>query len=319
MKALRENLLLQFSLLALVATAIIAAVATWSLSQSLTESIIAEASAEAVDTLSNRVMSQLGPGDFLTPMGDDRYAEFDRFVQESVVSARTARIKIWNREGTVIYSNDRLQVGQTFLPKENLRQALKGNVSRELSVPKDVENVFERLLGTLIEVYVPVRFPGSPEVVGAFEIYQYYSPFKAFVDRARNSVMITIGIAGLFFYLAMVLIVAKGWATIRRSRRETEARLRELEGFNRLLQSHLAGRQKILDGLHRLKEQIDLLPPAKEEETDEGHHRLAEEVSKLASEASAQTGWIGGFAVLPDEVVRHFSPGAEHEARPEKR
>ncbi|MBI2847196.1 MAG: hypothetical protein HYX82_04860 [Chloroflexi bacterium] len=279
---LRHNLLLQFSLVSLVSVVIIATILVLFLGRSLRERVLNEVSLEAQDTLSQRVTSRLTPEDVFQGVSGERYAELDRFVQDSVVSARTARIKIWNRQGIVVYSTDPAQVGQGFPIKSSLQQALAGGVAREISVPKDVENQRERLLGTLLEVYVPIRFSGSAVPDGSLEIYQYYAPYDSFIKSQQRLILLVVFVGFLLLYVSLVFLVSRGWFTIVRQQNELDRDKRELSALNRLLQGHLVQRQDVLDRLQGLASKIPAGMPTREECKE-----CSGLIIKLAEEAAA--------------------------------
>ena len=84
-----------------------------------------------------------------------RYDRFHEFVQRSIVYDMTAKVKLWAKNGPVIYSNDRAAVGERYPAKENLLKALSGENAIEIKIPIAPENERERCLGTLMEVYTP--------------------------------------------------------------------------------------------------------------------------------------------------------------------
>ena len=218
MRHLRENLLVQFSVVSFVAMAVIAVVLAIVLSNKIRSDAINDLVDEAVGSASGRLLSTITPADLEVPMTGARYDRFHEFVQQSIVSERTARVKIWAKDGTVIYSNDPAGVGEKFPAKENLLKALDGDTATEIKIPKDVENARERYLGTLMEVYTPIIFPGTTEPQGAFEIYQYYEPTEQRINELRGWVFGSIGGGFLILYGALVSIVGRGWRTINRQR-----------------------------------------------------------------------------------------------------
>ena len=127
---------------------------------------------EAVGASSGRLLNAITREDLQTPMTSDRYDDFLEFMQQNIVSERTARIKLWATDGTVIFSSDRAGVGEKFPQKPNFLTALGGTNSIEIKMADDAENERERFLGTLMEVYTPIVFPGSTEPDGVLEIYQ---------------------------------------------------------------------------------------------------------------------------------------------------
>ncbi|MBI2303904.1 MAG: hypothetical protein HYU86_04050 [Chloroflexi bacterium] len=257
MKTLRENLLVQFSIVSFFVTVATALLMTWGLTTITRQNILDEAKNEAVDTLADRVLNKLTPADLQNPMTGQRYDEFHRFVQESVVSRRTARIKIWSRDGRVIYSTDKGQVGEQYPIKPELATALGGGTAAEISVPSSAENARERLLGTLIEVYAPIIFSEPRQPAGAFEIYQYYAPFAEFIDRTREAIYLFAVMATIGFYLALFLIVRRGWNTIQEQQRDLTHRVREIDGLNRITRSYLNQRYWMSEEIRKLVENLN--------------------------------------------------------------
>lgn len=291
---LRENLLVQFSLVSLVAMAIIAVALSILLAQSARNSVLEKAAEEAQHTLSLRVASRLSPEDFQQPMKGERYARFDQFVTESVASARTARVKLWNREGVLIYSTDPVQVGERFPIKAELQAALSGGVGWELSVPQAAENIRERELGTLIEVYVPLYLGGSATPDGSLEVYQHYAPYAGHIRDQQRLIFLIVPGGFLLLYLSLVGLVARGWRTITRQRRRLEQDTRELRGLNRLLQGHLSQRLHVLDEIQDLSQEM-----AKKEicQRECGEH--LSRLRRLAKDAAAP----------PTSPIEHTEPG----------
>ena len=107
---------------------------------------------DAVDPSSPRITRALTPADLEVAMTGERYEHFHQFVQDSVVPERTARIKLWAKDGTVIYSDDPTQVGERFPNKLNLMKAFEGETPIAIKVPENVDNDRERRLGTLVSV-----------------------------------------------------------------------------------------------------------------------------------------------------------------------
>jgi hypothetical protein len=89
--------------------------------------------------------------------------------------AGVERVKIWNVDGMVVFSNDREQVGLRPEMEEDLLEAFEGEVASEISDLSEAENVSERALADqLFETYVPVHLPGdgeSKEATAVIEVY----------------------------------------------------------------------------------------------------------------------------------------------------
>src|SRR3989304_3209235 len=112
MRGLKEGLFWPFALVSLAVMGLLALLLSLSLGRSIQAMVLEHAVAEAVDVQRPLVISQLEPQDLEQPMTGERYDRFHRFFQETVASLHTARIKVWNPKGMVIYSDDRSQAAQ---------------------------------------------------------------------------------------------------------------------------------------------------------------------------------------------------------------
>ena len=222
MRLLRENPQVQFSIISLLIMAAMAAVIATALSSRIRSDAIDNLVHEAVGASKGRLLNAITPDDLDVPMTGARYDRFHSFVQQSIVSDRTARVKLWAKDGTVIYSNDPAGVGERFPTKENLLKALRGENAIEIKVPKDAENERDRYLGTLMEVYTPIVFPGVSEPAGAFEIYQYYAPTARRIDSMRRWIFWSLGTGFGVLYLSLVLTIRLGQRSMIRQKAEVE-------------------------------------------------------------------------------------------------
>jgi len=218
LRKLSENLLIQFSVASFVILAVIAVAIVTVLSNGIRSNALDVLADEAVADSARRILRAITPADLEVPMTGERYNRFDEFVNESILSDTTARIKLWAKDGTVIYSDAQVGVGEEFPTNENLQRALRGETAVKIKEPVSPENEHERDLGTLMEVYTPIIFPGTTEPQGALEIYQYYEHTANLINELRRWVLASIGVGFLVLYGALVSIVWRGWQTITRQR-----------------------------------------------------------------------------------------------------
>jgi diguanylate cyclase (GGDEF)-like protein len=158
----------------------------------------------------------------LTPR---QLSTLDREAGRGLQSAGVTRIKLWNRDGRIVYSDDRALVNRKFPPSTELGDALRGEIASEVSHLTKAENVAERADGQLLEVYVPLRIHGS--VAGAFEIYL---PYHSVLASIRQD-LVRLGLA-----LAIGLLLL--WATLFRLVASASRRLRRQSEENRHLALH---------------------------------------------------------------------------------
>lgn len=232
MRLLEENLLLRFSVVSFAIMFVMAMFLAIILSNKIRSDAINDLVDEAVGSSQGRLLRAITPADLEVPMSAERYNKFNEFVLSSIVSDRIALVKLWAKDGTIIYSTEREEVGARFPGNENLLIALRGEETIEGLAPGNRRN--ERLPSKylnvpLTEVYTPIIFPGTTEPQGAFEIYQFYAPTIQRMKSLRNWVFGSIGIGFLVLYGSLVSIVWGGWRTITGQRRRLELFNNELE------------------------------------------------------------------------------------------
>jgi hypothetical protein len=206
MGKLRNSLLFRFSLMSLLVFIALAVFLDLYLGRSLKDQMLHSTIEEARFLAEVKLFPALPGGGLAQPLEGSDYEQFLGFIQQNIDPERTARVKVWNRAGQVIFSTDRAQVGQVFPIKPALGEALSGGVEAVLWVPYDAENEGERPLGALLEVYVPVRGPGG-EVLGAFEVYRYYEPMAQMIAQHQRTARLGVGVSFAFLYIALFLVL----------------------------------------------------------------------------------------------------------------
>jgi diguanylate cyclase (GGDEF)-like protein len=215
-----------FGLLAQFAT--ISAVVLIVLGIGLTQLFAGQIHKRAVDEATNSavLIARLGIQPRLTPRElrvgfDAKSAEaLDRDLADGLIGAKVARIKIWNRDGRVVYSDDPALVGKMFPVAGGLAAALReSKIDSHLTQLGKTENVSERGYSKLLEVYVPLRFTQGGRPEGVFEIYLPYAPIaSAIATDTRRMILMLFGALALL-YASLFRIVA---GASRRLRRQAE-------------------------------------------------------------------------------------------------
>ena len=165
-------------------------------------------------------------------------AAVDQRLKGTALSNEVRRLKIWNRSGTVLYSDNHSLINRTFEIEGDLAEALEGHSSADITDGHSPENVGDNLEGPLVEIYVPLTFTGETEPSGAFELYLPYAPVQAAINDELRQLYIVLGLGLVLFYASMfpVVVIADRWR--RRLIREAEntalANLAVLERLNKL-------------------------------------------------------------------------------------
>jgi diguanylate cyclase (GGDEF)-like protein/PAS domain S-box-containing protein len=154
----------------------------------------------------------------------DEAALLNSDLERLVSAGKILRIKVWARDGTIVFSDLPALRGRQFPVEEELQEALEGNVATEFSNTSNEENVFEQgLADRLLSIYLPIKSQASGEVVGAYEVYEDAAPIVADIARTRQDVLLIVG--GMALGLLAILFAAFSVA----SRRLTSQNRRLLE------------------------------------------------------------------------------------------
>jgi signal transduction histidine kinase len=151
-------------------------------------------------------------------------AAVDRVVQERVLGERVVRVKLWSREGRVLYSDEPRLIGSR-LPLEPSKQAVltSGRTRAELSDLSGPENRFERGQGDLYEVYLPVRAPDGTPLL--FETYQRRSAVASSGRRIWVPLAALLLGSLVLLWLVQVPLAARLGRKLSRTQEEREALL----------------------------------------------------------------------------------------------
>lgn len=160
--------------------------------------------------------------------------QMDIRLQSAELGQDVRRIKVWNRAGTVIYSDNHALIGRQFAIDDDLHAALNGTPKASITDGHDEENSGDNLMGPLIQVYVPLVFPTSTGATGAFELYLPYAPVQAAIDRESHQLYVFLGVGLTLFYLSMFPLVLFAIRWQRRAEQAATLNLATLEKLNRL-------------------------------------------------------------------------------------
>ena len=170
-------------------------------------------------------------------------ADLDAAFKKSMATKRIVGAKIWSRDGRIIYSTWRQQIGRTYPVTQELREAFRGEIAAELDSLDSDENEFERNLNKgMLEVYMPVRLPGGQEVVAVAEVYELADTLVNDIAVARFQSAVVFGVLGLLMVASLSGFVNSASNTITRQQASLLRRVEELSFLlerNRELQGRL--------------------------------------------------------------------------------
>ena len=226
--------LVRFGLLALVPVVALGAVLAAELNADVQRRYLDSARQSASLIVQVGVQPLLNPQQLVNGVSAADVADIDAKLQGASVGDQVRRLKIWNRHGTVVYSDNHELIGRTFDIEEDLQEALEGQPHAGITNGQSGENAGDNLSGPLIEVYVPLVFTGDSSPSGAFELYLPYAPVQAAINNETRQLYILLGAGLIVFYASMfpIVYIADRWR--RRAESTAVANLAVLERLNRL-------------------------------------------------------------------------------------
>ena len=234
----RLNLLQKFSLLSFVSVVVFCVGLAWITSRVLMHTMLEGEWQDTAELVRYQIRAYHLEPLFTDPAlraEPERYrASLGAFLNVPEV----VKVKVWDRQGTVIWATDPRIIGKKFLDDPDLRAALAGNVSVQLKPLKKAENAYEREeFVQLAEVYVPIFAEGAPgRIIGVLEVYKTPYALYAAIRWARLLVWGAVVLGGILLYVSLFGIVRVASQSQLRLERSLEAQSAELRQRNTTLE-----------------------------------------------------------------------------------
>ncbi len=191
-----------------------------------------------------RIVEASGLRDSIVRRDQAAIDQLDELVQGQILDDTILRVKLWTRDGTILYSDVFDLIGRRFpLGEEELELfEQSGAADSELSDLGEDENAFERAEGKLLEAHTVIRTPNGTPLL--FEIYQPFSSRSASASNLLGKIAIPV-IAGILVVVLLQVPLALSLARrLQRGHREREALLASA------VEASTRERQRIAADLH---------------------------------------------------------------------
>ncbi len=320
---LREELLLR-TVVAGLAMLVLGTLLTFRLMEGISHEEHQRVVGDALSRTYPTIRRYVEPADVPRPLTERSYFdEFDRAIKGGVLGHDLLRVKLWNRVGTVIYSSEVSEIGESHPANEGLFRALQGGQVWQVTDEPDSSFGDSR---EVVEVYVLLSWPDLQEEA-VLEIYLDNAAYEAHLNGIKRAVLLAVALASLALPAALYFVYRAGWSAIRnerdraidserrerRFRRQLDSALDSVLAFvSRLMEekeSHTAGHSQTVAALARACAAQLGLPPAQQELAAVAG--MLHDVGKLAIDTEVLT---RPGLLTPDEL-RHMR---EHAARGEK-
>jgi signal transduction histidine kinase len=186
----------------------------------------AAAAALYIDNLVKPHLQELASG---SDISDEHKRALDVLMAPEAIMRPIVSFRIW-KENTLVYSDRREHIGETFPSTEAVKRAWHGQVTAELKYSMSGEHapLHPSLELPLLEVYYPVRAQGSPRIIALAETYEVGLPLTDELWTAQLESWLLVGAIGLAILASLFGIVHNGSRTIARQRHALELRIAEL-------------------------------------------------------------------------------------------
>jgi diguanylate cyclase (GGDEF)-like protein len=192
--------------------------------------------------------------------GDPAVARLHDDVLAKMGGLRIVKIKVYNLQGTTVFSTEARQIGEDKSANTGFRRARDGVVASDITY-RDRFDAFEGVISgrNLIYSYIPVRRADGGPVEGVFEVYSDVTELVARQNEARAQIAAILFAALLGLYLFMLLIVRKADRVMAQQRRDRAAQ--EAEIRHQAHHDALTGLPNRSYFAQRLSEVLSAMPP----------------------------------------------------------
>ena len=149
----------------------------------------------------------------------------DRIVRSRVLTPDVARVKVWNAEGKILYSDEERLVGRRFpLGADELRALRAETAATEATDVSKPENAYESNLGDLTSVYLGLRARDGTPV-----LFEEYLRSSAIAGDSRSVARLFVPVVVIALLVLAALQIPLAWRLARRVRDAQYDRRRFLE------------------------------------------------------------------------------------------
>ena len=256
------KLLRYYSVASLAAVLATAVLLTWFYRQVAVQGIVQLAERSNL-TLARAAMNPIKPAllEYLAasktfPAHGTRYPplppELAGAIQGLMQDRSVVRVKIYNRQGVVVFSTRPVQIGNDQRHNRGFLSAINGGVGNAL-IYRDTFNRFDGSTeeDNLMQTYIPVRASPAEPIQGVFELYTDVNNLVHQAERTEFIVMAGAILILSALYAVLVLIVRRANNTIELQQRTIQERTETLEVLSaQMLKSEESHKREIAFELH---------------------------------------------------------------------
>ncbi|MFA9444061.1 putative bifunctional diguanylate cyclase/phosphodiesterase [Egicoccus sp. AB-alg6-2] len=177
-----------------------------------------------------QVVARLGVQNSLTPeevtngLTPSRVDALERAFVVSLSALDTVEVRIWNRDGRIVFASERDTIGSAPAPSTGLRQALDGEAVAVITEVADSPNPFLRRHGVVLEAFTPLRFGSGPGIPaeGVIAVTLPYGPVAEAIQSDTWRLLGVLAIALAVLWGVLFRLVFSASAALREQSEQNE-------------------------------------------------------------------------------------------------
>jgi len=233
------RLIRRFACMSLGLIGLIAAALGWVTTSYLPRSMLEREKTLTVDYIARVVRARISPAQLRAAQqlrGES--AALQRLTEEFILLPEVVRVKIYDPQGTIIWSDVAELIGKNFHDDHAVRESLQGRVVVELEqMTSTLEHQFEHPhYSELTSIYVPIRDDDTGELLAVFEIYKYPLFLYRLIRQGRFVLWIVVLAGGGLLFLGQFGLVVGAGRMINRQYSDMQRHTDTLEHINARLQ-----------------------------------------------------------------------------------
>lgn len=168
------------------------------------ERAVEEEKRDITSHIQDRASVLIFPEDFTDPDTVHQQVMFEGFF-DAIQSPEIVRLKIWNEDHVIVWSNLKGLIGQKFEDNEEVAEAFAGEVVFEIA-EQSSENSSERDYAELAEAYIPFA-DATGKIVGVLEVYKSTVKLRERVNSEFKQLALAVvaGVLLVYFLFALLL------------------------------------------------------------------------------------------------------------------
>ncbi|MFC5520045.1 sensor histidine kinase [Polaromonas jejuensis] len=267
------NLRRRFAIASLGIITVIALSLGWLLSNLLTQSLLQHEGEANRDFIQNLLTTDGSARYFAAPEDPELRKRFLGSMEHIAAVREPVRANAYRPDGTMLWSTDKALVGQRFPVNDELDEALSGKLVVHSGVigqhdPKAEHQGLDQHATYFVESYIPLREPGSTQVLGVMELYKQPTQLSADIRLAVIKLWLACAICASGLFLTLYWIVARADRILRRQ----HAQLAEAQSLASAVELASAVAHNIRNPLASIRLSAELLEHSGTPQADLGEH-----------------------------------------------